>query len=237
MKIFSNNSLLKKALVFRVASSSFLIPNSNNIKEINRDFNNYSQTPLLADNPSVLFEGNENALNITDYGNLYDYNQEVSLSNQEEFNLTYYLDDVNSWKISTIENKISNVKDTRNWANNSDFIPANIYRVYETVESEHDPYGEYWTGSPPETITKAGALAMRAHDESDSREYCTTGVKDDFFSPWIYGEELNLIYESDDTNSPNEYGYYVDYYEFINDSSYFSNSASWELRITLQGCM
>jgi len=253
LKKVSNNLLLKKrpavklgSLIIIVSiflSSSFLIPNSNNIKKIDRDFNDLSQTPLLADIDSVLFEGNEISLNITDYGNLYETNQEVSLTNQEELNLTYYLDDVNSWKISTIDNNISNLRDTRDWVNNSDFIPANIYRVYETVESEHDPYGEYWWGSPAETIYLEGALAMRVHfvnmsftedadylfieDESNSREYCTTGVKEDFFSPWIYGEELNLIYESDDANPGNEYGYYVDYYEFINDSSYVSNSDSW----------
>jgi len=89
----SKNSLLKKSLILRRAyliillsiflSSSFLIPNSNDITEIDRNFNNYSQTPLLADSAPILFEGNEISLNITDYGNLYENNQEVSLTNQE----------------------------------------------------------------------------------------------------------------------------------------------------------
>ena len=93
MKKVSNNSRLKNASVLRMVSlivlltiflsSSFLIPNSNNITEIDRDFNNFSQLPLLADSVPILFEGNENALNITDYGNLYKYVQEVSLTNQD----------------------------------------------------------------------------------------------------------------------------------------------------------
>jgi len=93
MKKVSNNSRLKNASVLRMVSlivlltiflsSSFLIPNSNNITEIDRDFNNFSQLPLLADSVPILFEGNENALNITDYGNLYKYDQEVSLTNQD----------------------------------------------------------------------------------------------------------------------------------------------------------
>ena len=82
---FSNNSQLNKDSILRVASligiiivflsSSFLIPNSNNIKEIDKDINNFSQIPLLADIDPVLFEGNEISLNISDYGNLYKYDQ------------------------------------------------------------------------------------------------------------------------------------------------------------------
>ena len=89
MKKLSTNSILNKSSVLRIASliiiltmflsSSFLIQNSNNITEIDRENNGFSQMPLLADVDSVLFEGTENALNITDYANLYEYDQEVSL--------------------------------------------------------------------------------------------------------------------------------------------------------------
>jgi len=90
MKNCSNNSLFKKTSALRIAlltiilaiflSSSFLIPNTNNITEIERDFNDFSQIPLLADADSVLFEGNEISLNITDYGNLYKYDQQVDVN-------------------------------------------------------------------------------------------------------------------------------------------------------------
>ena len=65
MKKVSSKSLLKKSLVLRITyliiilgiflSSSFLIPNSNNITEIDRDSSDLSQTPLLADSYSILF--------------------------------------------------------------------------------------------------------------------------------------------------------------------------------------
>ena len=108
MKNLSTNSRFKKVSVLRIAnliiiltiflSSSFLIPNSNKITEVDRDFNNFSQIPLLADTDSVIFEGNENALNITDYGNIYKFNQKIDLNNYEEKELDYYLDSVHEWK-------------------------------------------------------------------------------------------------------------------------------------------
>ena len=148
MKIISHNSDTRKYSILRkielmiilliFLSSSFLIPNSNNITEIDSDFNNFSQTPLLADADSVLFEGNEISLNITDYGNLYDNNQEVSLSNQEELNLNYYLDDVHNWKVSKIENQIHNIQDTREWVKNNDYLDVNTYRVNVSLTNIQD---------------------------------------------------------------------------------------------------
>ncbi len=79
-------SLITIIIIF--LSSTFFIPNSNNITEIDRDFNKYSQKPFLADNSPTLFEGNEIALNITDYGNLYTDDQQVEVNSQESVNLT-----------------------------------------------------------------------------------------------------------------------------------------------------
>ncbi|MHA1240741.1 MAG: hypothetical protein ACTSQU_08085 [Promethearchaeota archaeon] len=175
MKKVSNKSLLKKSLVLRIAyliiilgiflSSSFLIPNSNNITEIDRDFNDFSQSPLLADNPPVLFEGNENALNITDYGNLYKYNQEVSLTNQEELNLTYYLDDVHNWEVSEVETKVRNIQDTRDWVEDNDFSHMNLtkYTVSQVYQSPHNYANDRNKGNSLQTITETGAIAIRVH--------------------------------------------------------------------------
>lgn len=261
MKNFSNNLLLKKVSVLRIAyliiilaiflSSSFLIPNSNNITEIDRDLNSLSQIPLLADSDSVLFEGNENALNITDYGNLYKYDQEVSLTNQEELNLNYYLDDVNDWKVSKVETQIKDIKDTRNWINNSGFQPVQIFRKDQIFESAHDydrdnnPYTEI-----DHTIIETGAYYLRVHfvnmsfdyqthatdsdfmvvlNDSLSEVFAASGYREDFYSPWSIGETIHLSYSSDPSPSTTEYGYYIDYYEIINASSNLEvNSVNWK---------
>ena len=254
MKNFSKKSLLKKSSILRKAGlitilaifllSSFFIPNSKNIKEIDRDFNNYSQTPLLADNPPVLFEGNEISLNITDYGNLYKDEQQVDVNNQEAVNLTYYLDDVHDWEVSKVATEITNIQDTKEWVNNSDFLPiASTYRVYEIHESDHSYKKNYDKSDSLDTITHTGAIAMRAHfvnlsfedgwdvflieDDNDVIQYGHSGTGySDLYTPWIRGEELNCYYVSDDTVE--SYGYYIDYYEFINSSSsYDINYHSW----------
>ena len=178
MKKVSNNSILKKSLALRIAyliiilgiflSSSLLIPNSNHIKEIDRDFNNYSQTPLLADNPPAIFEGNEISLNITDYGNLYDNNQEVSLNNQEELNSSYYLDSTHEWKANKVENTLKNIVDKRNWINDSGFQSSIIYRVNDTLDIYGTPHNyannhnPNWV-SPEDQITVSGASYIRVH--------------------------------------------------------------------------
>ncbi len=267
MEKFSNNSLLKKKIVLRITtiiiilviflSSSFHIPNSNIITEIKNDFNDFSQKPLLADTDLVLFEGNENALNITDYGNLYDNNQEVSLNNQEELNLTYYLDDVHDWKVSKIETQVSNIQDTRDWVNNSDFVKnVTVYRKNVDLHNKDPPppgdhnYGDDLDEDPTNPanihskIYQNDALAIRVHfeiidfediwdcvfiwDKYDKCYYCDTGYRTDFYSPWILGEGINITIGSDDWIGSNEYGYHIDYYEYINASSGISeNLAFW----------
>ncbi|MBY9009452.1 MAG: hypothetical protein KGD74_06270 [Candidatus Lokiarchaeota archaeon] len=253
MKKFSDNSLLKKGSILRITSliillavflsSSFLIPNSNNITEIDREFNEFSQLPLLANTDPIIFEGNENALNITDCGNLYKDDQQVEVTNQEAVNLTYYLDDVHDWEVSKVSTEITNIQDTIEWVNNSDFLPVTIYKVYETHESAHDYLQNRNKGNTLDTISQSGAIAMRVHftqlsyengwdyfyieDENDFIQFTHTGLNYlDFYSPWIRGGELNCYYESD--NLYNYYGYQIDYYEFVNSSSnYDINSYSW----------
>ncbi len=260
MKIFSNNSLLKKISVRRTAilisflaiflSSSFLIPNSNLKTEIDRDFNSPSQLPLIADIDSVLFEGNENALNITDYGNLYKYNQEISLNNQEELNLNYYLDSAHDWKAYKVENSLENIVDKRNWINNSGFESPIIYRVYDTMDiyGTPHPYVNHnpdWL-SPEDEITVSGAKYIRVHFSRLQFEYgydwvyitnstavnyyyvnTTSENVYNFYSPWVIGDTIKIDYDSD--NKDHYYGYDIDYYEFMNSSSNIDiNSASWQ---------
>ncbi|TET02177.1 MAG: hypothetical protein E3J90_02715 [Promethearchaeota archaeon] len=255
-----NKSLLKKSVVLRIGyliiilgiflSSSFLIPNSKNIKDIDSDFNDYSQTPLLADSYSVLFEGNEISLNITDYGNLYDNNQKVSLSNQDELNLTYYLDSAHDWKAYKVGNTLKYIVDKRNWINNSGFQSPIIYRVNDTLDIYGTPHpyvnhNPSWA-SPQDQITISGATYIRVHFSRLQFEYgydfvyitnsteaesfyvnsTSTNVYD-FYSPWISGDTIKIDYDSD--NSNHLYGYDIDYYEFMNSSSNIDiNSANWE---------
>jgi len=268
MKNCSNNSLFKKASALRIAyltiilaiflSSSFLIPNTNNFTEIEREFNKRSQIPLLAEGDSVLFEGNDISLNITDYGNLYEYDQEISLNNQEELNLNYYLDDINDWEVSKVEMEIKNIKDTRNWINNSGFQPVQIFRKNQIFESAHDyssnrdPYNDI-----DHTIFESGAYYLRVHfvnmsfdyqtdatdsdymvvlNESQSEVFAASGYREDFHSPWSIGETITLSYQSDNNPSTRDYGYYIDYYEIINASSNLElNSVNWKGRYSQSG--
>ena len=254
MKKFSNKSLLKKNLSLRAAyliiilaiflSSSFLVLNSNKIAEIDRVFNIPSQTPLLADTDLVLFEGSENALNITDYGNLYNNERQVEVNNQESVNLSYYLDDLHDWEASQINNLIYNIQDTRNWVNNSEFKSPTIFREYQISQTTH-PYSQnHPISSIVDTITEVNnPTYMRAHfvnisferyydyffilDENDQYQLITdTDYRSNVYSPWISGDTMKFTYISDNID---EYdGYYMDYYEYVNASSnYDINSDTW----------
>jgi hypothetical protein len=265
MKNCSNNSHFKKVSVLRIANltiilaifltSSFLIPNSKNITEIDRDINNFSQIPLLADADSVLFEGNEISLNITDYGNLYKYDQEVSLTNQEELNLNYYLDDVHDWEISNIDLNIKNIQDTRDWINESDFYELDTpYRRYQSFHNDDPPgnpphnYSADLSGDPSvpanihSTITETGAYAMRLHfsrieietdwdvlgiyNGDNVLQYTFTGMSTDFITPWFKTDTLKITIDSD--GSIQWYGYNISYYEFYNSSTnYYDYQNSW----------
>ncbi|GAI98889.1 unnamed protein product, partial [marine sediment metagenome] len=213
MKNLSNNSQLKKDSALRIAyltiilviflSSSFLIPNSNNIAEIDRNFNEFSQTPLLADIDSVLFEGNEISLNITDYGNLYKYDQEVSLSSQDPTNVTYFLDDVHDWKSSEINFTIQDIHDTRDWVSDADFIDAGTpFRKYiseSNLGSTSPPSRNYSSGLTRDiihnTISETGAKTMRLH-------FSRIEIETDWDYLFIFDgdDTLKYVYTGKDTN-------------------------------------
>jgi len=197
---------------------------------------------IASDNP-IIFQGVENPLNITDYGNLYENNQDISFTNETELNLTYYLDDAHEWKISKIENSINEIQDTREWVNNSDFLPVVVFRINSTIESNHDYQSNRNKGNSLNLITETNALAMRAHfdnmtfednfdylfieDADDTLYYTDTGGRLDFFSPWIPGDTMQFYLESD--GLVEEWGYFVDYYEIVNVSSYYTiNSDNWD---------
>ncbi len=250
MNIYSKQQRFKKQfkqslllLSFLLISFSFIsLLQLNNLNSQTLENYNYNKIDSASE-PNIMFAGNEVALNITDYGNLYKANQEISVNNQEEVNLTYYLDDIHNWQISKIQTEINNIQDTRMWVNNSDFLPIIIFRVNETHENSPHPYqsnrGKLQTLDP---ITHSGAIAMRVHftrlsfedgydyffieDQNDIVFYTDTGNKTDFFSPWIRGEELNCYFQSD--GSVPDWGYKIDYYEFVNSSSnYEINSNDW----------
>ena len=239
-KILRRLSLMVMLMLF--LSSCFIIFETDK-NTTDGNSNIIPQKPVLADPDSIIFEGNEISLNITDNGNLYKNNQHIDVNNQAVTNLSYYLDDVHNWEVSKVSTTFTNIQDTREWVNNSDFLPIITYRVNETHESAHNYFQNRDRTSTLNTISHTGAIAMRAHFTELSYEdgydyffiendngvilFVHTGEDYlDFYSPWIRGEELNCYYESD--NTIQFYGYQIDYYEFVNSSSnYDVNSHSW----------
>lgn len=227
---------------------------NTNFNNADKDLDNFSQNLESANGDSILFEGIQSALNITDNGNLYKTNQEVSLSNNEETSVTYYLDEEHDWNVSRIETSLNNIQDTREWVNNSGFI-HNATVFSEDVDLYNKdppgyPYHNYDNGldeDPTDSnnihskLYLPGALAIRVHFERirfedfydcvfiwnkyDKLCYCDTGDKDDFFSPWILGDGINItIGSSSDTT---DYGYDIDRYEFVNTSSGFLDNLDY----------
>ena len=127
------------------------------------DIKQYNQILEISNGGSFLFQGYESPLNITDTGNLYEYNQEISIVNQEEINLSYYLDDEHAWKCSKIEANITAILDTRNWVNNSGFKAPIIYRKYDSYESSHPYIQNRNPGDRVNTISEPTATYMRVH--------------------------------------------------------------------------
>jgi len=230
-------------ILVSILGSNFI---SDSKLEQNIDNDNKSVTHydlLISNGDTSLFQGIEPSLNINETGNLYKFNQEVAVSEQEEVNLTYYLDSDHDWEVSTIETIITNIQDTRNWVNNSGFQSPTIYRTYQVSETPH-PYDQgHNPNSVVDTITETGATYMRAHfvnisferyydyfllrDASNDDHLITdTENRTNVYSPWIPGDTMKFTYDSD--SSGNYYGYYVDYYEFLNASSnYDINSDTW----------
>jgi hypothetical protein len=197
----------------------------------------------ISNTDEFLFEGIQQPLNITEYGIFNNLSQEISLSNQDEINLTYFIDENHDWQVSKIENSITDIQDTRNWVNNSDFLPITVYRVYENHYSAHPYLNNRGRSQTLDSIIgPSGAIAMRVHftnltfedgwdyffmeNENNTIYYVDTGAKLDFYSPWISGNILYLYYESDGTIT--DWGFDIDYYEFVNESSnYYINSNLW----------
>lgn len=248
--------ILKRVLVTKKSITKFIIStvlffglliSSNifiNINKLNRQehlglINSEIRT---ANGDTYLFQGIENSLNITDYGNLYEYNQEISLNNQEELDLNYYLDETHDWKASKIETTVSKIQDTRNWINNSEFEAITIYRRDQVI-FQNSYTKNYDPGDEANTLTETGATFMRVHfvnssferyydylyvfNKSMGEQYLVLdGLREDFYSPWIPGDEIIITYESDGLTEWD--GYYIDYYEFMNASSNYNvNSESW----------
>ncbi|NVM17136.1 MAG: hypothetical protein HWN80_05420 [Candidatus Lokiarchaeota archaeon] len=255
MKINSKTSFLKKTSVLRIAalivisgiflSSSLLIPNSNDNTEINRDFNDTPQIPLTAAVDSVLFGGSENALNITDYGNLYETEQQVDLTNQEAVNLTYYLDDVHKWEVSEVETQINNIQDERDWIDNGVIGSDTGLTPTSQVSQSEDSGPSYVKNLNPNnylaTFDGNDCDYMRIHFVLLEVEYYYdelyisnqdntvldnfAGYYTDFYTPWYSATELKISMSSDGTVQ--YYGYSVDFFETYNGSMFTLDSTSW----------
>ncbi len=241
-----------------------LLTNTNIFHNFNQSNLNYDKTDdstrydkklKSANGDDILFEGSELPLVINDTGNLYDFNQEIFVSNQVETNISYYLDDVHEWKASKIQTNIKNIYDTREWVQNNDFYELDTpFRNYTSFQNK-DP-----SGFPPHnysdnldndpinpsnihsTINENGASAMRLHflnieietdwdllyiyDANNILQFTFTGKATDFYSPWIASDTLKITINSD--GSIEWYGYNIDYFEFYNTSTnYFDYNNSW----------
>ncbi|MHA2010362.1 MAG: hypothetical protein ACW980_23870, partial [Promethearchaeota archaeon] len=239
--------------------SLFLIINSslfnNPVNDNNNDIEELGfkkQDLRINDGYNYLFQGIENPLNITDKGILYKYDQDVLLSNQEDLNLSYYLDEDHDWKISEIQTSVKNIQDTRNWINNSEFKSPMIFRKYQVSETSHNYSPNHAFGDIVDSINETGASYIRAHFvnigferyydyfyvlDNNNDSYLITDCNEnrtDVYSPWIPGDTMNFTYTSD--GSEEYYGYYMDYYEYVNSSSnYEINSDSWEFNYVENG--
>ncbi|MFX0011240.1 MAG: hypothetical protein ACFE9R_13065, partial [Candidatus Hermodarchaeota archaeon] len=86
-KILGRLSLMVMLMLF-LSSCFVVLETDKNTTDGNSKI--IPQKPVLADPESIIFEGNEISLNITDYGNLYKDNQHIDVNNQEITNLSYY---------------------------------------------------------------------------------------------------------------------------------------------------
>ncbi|MFX1353950.1 MAG: hypothetical protein ACFFGP_08330 [Promethearchaeota archaeon] len=224
------------------------------IDRMNEIPRNYYNDLNSANGGLNLFEGTLSPLNITDYGKLYNISQEVSLTNQAEVNLSYYLDDTHNWEVYKIENSVRNIQDTREWVKNQNYGHLTIfknYTAYSNIPDKSPPqhnYEENLEKDPTNpdnihnNITQSDAVAMRVHfsrfevetdydilciyDKNLILQYVYSGNLSDFYSPWIIGNSLILTMDTD--NLVNWYGYDIDYIEYINESlNYYESTNNW----------
>ena len=176
IKNYKQGSFFGKISLLGLITLGLLLSINPNIKENNNNLNAFNEIFKLADDNLNLIEGKLNPLNITDYGNLYNNSQSVSLTNQEDINLNYYLDDNHGWKVSEIRAHVSNIQDTRDWVAEKDFYELDTpYRKYESFENydppgnpehnythdlDHDPTNP---ANIDNTITETGASTIRLH--------------------------------------------------------------------------
>lgn len=257
LKSKKHKTLLISLILFLIIiiNAEFLCWSTQFIQNRNNKFEDstpYDLDVKISNGEDFLFQGIESSLNVTDIGNLYELNQEIVGSNLEEIDLTYFIDETRNWKVSKIENNIKDIYDTKNWINNSGFQPVTIFREYQVFASSHNPYASNRDRLTTDNlIQELGALYIRAHftnvsfhnsgiaAESDHLyiynstyyEYLEfTGSRDDFYSPWVSGDTLDICYQSDNQNN-DYYGYRIDYYEFVNSSSNLNaNLKNWKFR-------
>ncbi len=232
-------------------STQFILNRDNNFE----DTTQYDLNVQISNGEQYLFQGIEDSLIINDTGNLYDFNQEISVSNQAETNLNYYLDDIHEWKASKIQTNIRDIQDTREWVQNNDYYELDIpFRNYTSFQNNDPPgfpdhnYSDSLDNDPSNpsnihsTISKSGASAMRLHfsrieierdwdllcvyDDNNNLDFTFTGMATDFFTPWMTGDTFKITINSDGTIQ--WYGYDIDFYEYYNASTnYFNYKSSW----------
>ncbi|MHA1192008.1 MAG: hypothetical protein ACTSP9_06885 [Promethearchaeota archaeon] len=226
-------------LSFTIIGMSFLTTAINFKDNLNQAES--KDNTLKLSSTQNLFEGVESALNITDSGVLFEENQEISLSNQESTNITYFLDDVHDWQSKEINFSIQNIQDTREWVNDAEYnyieTPFRTYISESNIGDTSPPSHNYTNDLVPSTIhntiNEPSAKAMRLHfsrieietdwdylylsDGDSNLQYLFTGKETNFYTPWISADTIELSINSD--GSIAWYGYDIDYYEFYNSSS------------------
>lgn len=245
-------------LILILVNVEFLCSPTQFMQNRDIEFKDNTQFDLdvkLSNGKDFLFQGVEDSLIINDTGNLYDFNQEVSISNLSELNLTYYLDDTHEWKASKIETNIRNIQDTREWVQENDYYeldtPYRHYKAFLNIDPVGQPPHNYSADldSDPtnpsnvhSTISNSSASAMRFHfsrieietswdllciyDKNNRLQYTFTGIATDLYTPWMKGDTFKITINSD--SSIQWYGYDIDFYEYHNSSTnYFDYEASW----------
>ncbi|MFW9969445.1 MAG: hypothetical protein ACFFDF_04535, partial [Candidatus Odinarchaeota archaeon] len=247
--------LISLTFLFFCLIDTKFIYSPGNFYNSSEDTSKYENNVKLSNGIDYLFEGIEDSLIINDTGNLYNYNQEISTSDQAELNLTYYLDDTHEWKASKIQTNLKNIQDTREWVQDNDFYGLDDpYRHYE-LAFNIDPPGNpvhnysYNLDNDPtnpsnihSTISNSSASVMRFHftrieietdwdllciyDNDNRLQFTFTGMATDIYTPWMKGNAFNITINSD--GSVQWWGYEIDFYEFYNSSTnYFSYESFW----------
>ncbi|HMF30115.1 MAG TPA: hypothetical protein VKK79_01775, partial [Candidatus Lokiarchaeia archaeon] len=180
--------------------------------------------------------------NATHWANSNETNQFVSFTNGTSGMQSIPLG--MGWTGYQLNANITNLHDQRNWVNDSGMKPATIYRVYNVSQSFHPYRDNRIVGQEVSIMNQSGALYMRAHfvnssfdqyydymyifnDTTQTNRYLILdGIRNDFYSPWTMGNILEVTYDSNNTG--HSFGYYIDYYEFVNSSSNWqTNNDSW----------